>query len=901
METLPGRLDEPQEPAGARLSEDDRALVGDDGWTEPRWWELDERSVSLLQTILRWSVDGLAVVAVTVFVLLQLGPRNLLRDTIPTGGDMGAHVWGPAYLRDHLLPHLRLSGWAPDWYDGFPAYHFYMVVPALFIVALNVGLRGWAALLPMAAVIAALVLGRRQPARSWRRRSLYTAAAVIALLGIGVPYAVAFKLISVAGLLTLPLAVYVFGRMLKLPFPTPALLTVATLVFLFNTQPPYNTGNIIGGNVTSTLAGEFSFSISLTFAVLYLGVLIAGLRTGRYRWQGAVLLALTGLCHVIPLIFALIATITALAVWPARARLRWLATTLPVGGLLTAFWFVPFVGQRAYSNDMGWEKIPASLGHLHVWDLFSGDHKAVRDEVIKQFLAPKSLWWVLAFAIVGFVISVVLRIRAGLWLGITALVMAVAFIEAPEGRLWNARLLPFYYLLLCLLAALGVAELVRAIALLCARQPERPVFAVNALAPVLALGVTLLVVGLPLMAFDHLGETRTADGSFALGPFSMSADANPAPSWAQWNYSGLENQSTGPGDQTGGKNYVEFHDLIATMQQVGSDRGCGRAMWEYDGPRLERYGTPMAPMMLSYFTDGCIGSMEGLYFEASGTTPFHFVNQAELSTKCSCAQRNLPYSGFDINLGVKHLQLLGVRYYLTATQQATTAAANHPDLTEVANSGAWHVYEVRNSALVEPLANEPAVVTSENTGADWVYGQSNPHTAPAGHPKADGPAMSWYTDPSQWNVFVAADGPASWQRVAPREQAPVRPVAATTVSAITSGDDSVSFDVSQVGTPVLVKVSYFPNWQVDGADGPYRVAPNLMVVVPTSTHVRLHYGTTNIDRLGWLLTLAGVALVVLLARRPSLAMPGAETTSSERLVGFLTAPTRQHVEPPPDG
>ena len=35
--------------------------------------------------------------------------------------------------------------------------------------------------------------------------------------------------------------------------------------------------------------------------------------------------------------------------------------------------------------------------------------------------------------------------------------------------------------------------------------------------------------------------------------------------------------------------------------------------------------------------------------------------------------------------------------------------------------------------------------------------------------------------------------------------------------------------------PVVVKTSYFPNWEVQGAEGPYRLAPNLMVVVPTST------------------------------------------------------------------
>jgi acyl transferase domain-containing protein len=33
----------------------------------------------------------------------------------------------------------------------------------------------------------------------------------------------------------------------------------------------------------------------------------------------------------------------------------------------------------------------------------------------------------------------------------------------------------------------------------------------------------------------------------------------------------------------------------------------------------------------------------------------------------------------------------------------------------------------------------------------------------------------------------------------------------------------VSFRVDEVGVPVLVRVSYFPNWSVDGAEGPFRV------------------------------------------------------------------------------
>ena len=102
-------------------------------------------------------VDVAVVLVVVGFVLGQLGLGNILTDNTPAGGDMGAHVWGPAFLRDHILPHFRLSGWTADWYDGFPAYQFYMVLPALMIVALNAGVHGLGGLLPLAVAIGTAV------------------------------------------------------------------------------------------------------------------------------------------------------------------------------------------------------------------------------------------------------------------------------------------------------------------------------------------------------------------------------------------------------------------------------------------------------------------------------------------------------------------------------------------------------------------------------------------------------------------------------------------------------------------------------------------------------------------------------------------------------------------------
>ncbi len=792
-------------------------------------------------------LDVAVVLALSAFVLVQLQPSLVAADTTPAGGDMGAHVWGPAFLRDHLLTDLRLSGWSPDWYAGFPAYQFSRVVPALRVVAVNAGFQGWAALGALAAgAVVALAAVR---ARSRRARVAFAlAAAAVVLFGVGLPYGVAFKVVTVFGPLSLPLACYLFGRLAGLTFPGPALAAVASVPFLFNREPlANNTGNIIGGNLTSTLAGEFSFSISLSLAVVYLGVVLRGLRTGRHRALAAVLLALTGLCHIIPAFFALAGTAVAFAFSrPYRPRLRWLVPTLGVAGLLSAFWVLPFVWQRPYLNDMGWEKIPAGIASRSVADVVTDP--ALRGEVVATLL-PDPLRWVAVLAAVGLVVSIVMRVRVGLFLAVIALSFAAAFVLVPQGRLWNARLLPFWLLCLFLLAAVAVCELGRAVATLCSADPERPSFAVDAGVAVLATLGALVLVGLPLGVLP--GGADTASGGYRWFGFDVSAeDRSPVRGWARWNYSGYERKAA----------YPEYHDLISSMDAVGESRGCGRAMWEYENDRLNSYGTPMAPMLLPFWTDGCIGSMEGLFFESSATTPYHFLNQAELSSQPSRAQRDLPYSAFDIDAGVEHLQLMGVRYYLAFSDVAVQAASAHPELTEVAASGPWRVYEVSGAALVAPLANEPAVLTGVDPHQGWLDQAVEFFAGAPDTPFAE-------------RVFPVAGGPSSWARIEPGQSAPVRPVQPAVVSGIDAGTDTISFDVDRAGTPVLVKASYFPTWEVSGAEGPFRVAPNLMVVVPTEPHVELRYGRAPVDLVALVLTLVGIAGALWLSRRPAVTMP----------------------------
>src|SRR5207253_1338691 len=182
-------------------------------------------------------------------------------------------------------------------------------------------------------------------------------------------------------------------------------------------------------------------------------------------------------------------------------------------------------------------------------------------------------------------------------------------------------------------------------------------------------------------------------------------DSSYVDDWAKWNYTGYERKAA----------YPEYKDIIDMMSSVGRTNGCGRAHWEY-ASSLDRFGTPMALMLLPFWTHGCIGSMEGLYFESSATVPYHFMTAAELSKAPSNPQRDLPYTGLDVAKGVEHLQMLGARYYMTFSPEATAQADANPDLTLVGVTGAWRAYEVKGSEIVSPLVNQPAVITGGGKG-----------------------------------------------------------------------------------------------------------------------------------------------------------------------------------------
>jgi hypothetical protein len=268
--------------------------------------------------------DAFGLAFILAVLLDLLPPSLLLLPTIAAGGDTPCHYPTAVWLKDHLLPQLRLHGWYPGTYLGQPLLLTYFPLPFVLMAAL----------------------------------SPFT----------GMP--VAFKLGTVLGVFLLPLFAYVALRRMRLPFPAPLLGAAAALVFLYVEQNP-----IWGGTIASTLTGEFAYTYGIALATLFLGELFRAREDGRGPWLPAVLLALTSYAHGYAVLWAGL-TASGLLLFdrrPLRA-LGWLAAVAALAGALAAPSLFPLLAAWGWTTpyDDAWiDMTTRGLLPALLWPLFA--------------------------------------------------------------------------------------------------------------------------------------------------------------------------------------------------------------------------------------------------------------------------------------------------------------------------------------------------------------------------------------------------------------------------------------------------------------------------------------------------------------------------------------------------
>jgi hypothetical protein len=505
-----------------------------------------------------------------------------------------------------------------------------------------------------------------------------------------------------------------------------------------------------------------------------------------------VLLALTALSH---LITTLIVVVVSLPLLLRRRGGRTLGATWVIGFGLAAFWALP-VGVRilqGLTTDMGWRPVEALLGD-------GGFGSAMPGELVP----------IAVLALIGFVWALLRREDVSVLVTMTVLPFVIYWIIPLTGftKVYNARLLPYWYLGLYLFAGIAIG-----------------------------LGLTTVARMLPQR------HQNLSVGGFVVLLLLLNvtvAGIHDVPGWARWNYTGYEGK---------GENWTQLEGVMEAIDALPP----GRVMWEAASDELGRYGTPMALMLIPYWSDDHT-SMEGVFFESSLSTPFHFINASEVSNKPSNPIRGLDYGHMISRDGVHylddralaHLALYDVSYFVAMSPEATEAAEN-AGLEQVTFAEPWTIFALPEGSLVDVASFTPAVYDGGDAFVDL--------------------ALEWYADVANFDHWVVEDGPADWERIddieGPYDVGTPLDTSDAVVSDVVLEDDRISFHTTAVGVPHLVKVSYFPNWTATGADGPYRATPSLMVVVPTQEDVVIEFVDTWPETAGKLITAASLVLLVL--------------------------------------
>ena len=227
-------------------------------------------------------------------MMFFLDVRYLFYDTIVTGGDTASWHGMANHLLTELLPHGRLTGWDMGNFCGYPNFSFYFLPPFLL------------AALP-----------------SWL---------------LNIPLTITLKFAIASGIFLFPVTTYLGLRNMGYRFPGPIIGAAASLLLLFN-----ELYTMFGGNILSTLTGEFSYMFAFALFAWFIGSFYSGMETETGAVKNGVLLGLIGLSHLFVFVPAVCLAIT---LFLYRGKIAYLFKVSLVGFGLMAFWILPLLAYR---------------------------------------------------------------------------------------------------------------------------------------------------------------------------------------------------------------------------------------------------------------------------------------------------------------------------------------------------------------------------------------------------------------------------------------------------------------------------------------------------------------------------------------------------------------------------
>ena len=688
-------------------------------------------------------------VALGSLLIIFLRIELVFSDLLPTGGDMGAHIVPTKFFVTELFNNFKLSGWSQDWFAGYPVYYFYFPLPPIITSLLNF-------LFPFSISFKTMVL----------------ISQVLLVISIEMLMRKNYKEFSFYG----------FGV---------GLLDLLTESF-----------TIFGGNLASSLAGQYSFTYSIAFGNLSIFYLIKS----KYKYSmeiAALLIGLAVLSHLIPFMIYL----------PIFA-FYFLKSDTKIYKKISAFLFFLFIALRF--------SISLFLNLEFTTNMTYTPYAQISD-LIKSDVLPFVLGAVIY--IISSSSKTSLKAISGFEIYLLSISMYL-FFYGPESALWNGRVVPFFNLGIIILffnlLHFDIKNLTKKI------QGKYPlilfILLINSYFMYLYYSkwgdtystttISLIFIVLFMFLVSINSENfliYTTLISLTFGTLSY------LPHWLNWNFSGYESKD----------NWSDITTLYEGLDALAP----GRIMWEPNSD-LNKYGTPMVLMTIPMFTDH--ESVEGLYFDSSITTPFHFLTISGLAERPSNPVGGLTYINGEFDKGFRLMEELGVDYFIAYTSSIKDKADKNENFNFLFSNEVFNVYSL-NTKKVELVEDNLYIFESPN-----FYNRLRNAILRQGSEQSFFEA-SFKSFKEELNYKIIENYDKSFADPSDKNNQLL-------ISDLNIQNNLITFKTNKPNQLHLIKVSYFPNWKIKNGYGPFRISPSFMAVVPKDELVEIYFVSSNVEK-----------------------------------------------------
>ena len=704
-------------------------------------------------------------VALGSLLLIFLRIELVFSDLLPTGGDMGAHIVPTKFFVTELFSNFKLSGWSQDWFSGYPAYYFYFPLPPI----------------------------------------------ITSLLNILFPFSISFKTMVLISQILLVISIEMLFRKNSKEFSFYG-FGVGLLYLLTESF------TIFGGNLASSLAGQYSFTYSIAFANLSIFYVMKSQHKHSTE-IAALLIGLSVLSHLIPFLIYL----------PIFA-FYFLKSDVKINVKISAFLFFLFIAIRF--------SISLFLNLEFTTNMTYTPYTQIAD-LVKSDVLP------FAIGAIIYVISTSRKTYIRAITGFEVYLLAISlylFFYGPESALWNGRIVPFFNLGIIILffnlLHFDIQNLTKKI------QGKYPlvifILFINSYFMYLyyskwgnpysttTISVILIVLFMFLISINSENFLiYTTLVSLTFGTLSY------LPHWLNWNFSGYESKN----------NWTDITTLYEGLDTLEP----GRIMWEPNSD-LNKYGTPMVLMTIPMFTDH--QSVEGLYFDSSITTPFHFLTVSGLAERPSNPVGGLTYINGEFDKGFRLMEELGVDYFIAYTSSIKDKANANENFNFLFSNDVFNVYSM-NTDKVELVEDNLYIFESP----DFYERIKNAVLREGSEQSFFEAAYKSFKDESNYKIIENYDKSFADSSTKNTE---------LLISDLSIQNNLISFKTNKPNQLHLIKVSYFPNWKIENGLGPFRISPSFMAVIPNNESVEIKFELSNTEKaLNFfsILTLIGALLI----------------------------------------